>query len=281
MSNETQVNQSENVSASIEVPDNSVIKVGEAANNTTATESWIEAVVREQRPITKENVKSYLKELESRGRRFEEGVLRKANVVLYQLLAECLSLAQLSAELDPTNARNSAINAFLKERKVRVGKDEPLFSKAITVVFGGVHRSRVSTYRAVLKAASKEKITSAELPKWIESQGGVQEIRVAASNTSAMSADEMSELTMSYLRDNGSYITLQNDALDKQVSIERNGMEVVLIATKKSDGTFIVNAAVDDAACIRKVLEVYQRSHRDAIKEYGMELAYRPGALAA
>jgi hypothetical protein len=192
-----------------------------------------------------------------------------------------LALAELGDELDPNKVRDSALDAFLDERKLSKKNGEPIFSKAITAVFGEVHRSRVSTYRTVLKAASAAGISAAALPNWIEQRGGVQEIRLASGGTGGTDSSEMASLTLEYLLDKGSVFALQSDALSKQLTIESNGKEVVLVATKQRDGTLMVHAAIEDTGCVKKALDVFQRKNQEAIKEFKYELKYRPGIRAA
>ena len=91
----------------------------------------------------------------------------------------------------------------------------------------------------------------------------------------------MASLTLEYLLDKGSVFALQSDALSKQLTIESNGKEVVLVATKQRDGTLMVHAAIEDTGCVKKALDVFQRKNQEAIKEFKYELKYRPGIRAA
>jgi hypothetical protein len=42
-----------------------------------------------------------------------------------------------------------------------------------------------------------------------------------------------------------------------------------------------VHAAIEDAGCVKKALDVFQRKNQEAIKEFKYELKYRPGMRAA
>jgi hypothetical protein len=262
-------------------PTKTTVTTIEVYDSGTPIDTWAEEVVREQRVLAQGDVKAHLADLEARRVAIEEGVMQRANHALYYLLSECLALATLAAENDPSNLRVREIDAFLVARKIKVGSNEPLFSKVISAVFGDVHRSRISSYRTVLKAASAAGISAAALPGWIESQGGVQEIRLASGGTGGTDSSEMARVTLEYLLDKGSVAALQSDALSKQLTIESNGKEVVLVATKQRDGTLMVHAAIEDAGCVKKALDVFQRKNQEAIKEFKYELKYRPGMRAA
>ena len=262
-------------------PGKAKVTTAEVYDSGTPTETWAEEVLRENRALSQGDVKAHLNELEARRVAIEDGVMRRANHALYQLLSDCLALATLASQLDPNNVRSREIDAFLEARDLKAGKDEPLFSKVITAVFGNVQRSRISSYRTVLKAASASGITAAALPGWIESQGGIQEIRLASTGNGREQVSEMSSLALDYLLDRGSVFAVQSDELSKQTSIESNGKEVVLVATKKHNGTFMVHAVVEDPAAVKKAVEVYQRKHQGAIKEFKYERKYRPAKSAA
>jgi hypothetical protein len=262
-------------------PTKATVTTIEVYDSGTPIDTWAEDVVREKRTLSQGDVKAHLTDLEARRVAIEEGVMQRANHALYYLLSECLALTTLAAENDPLNLRVREIDAFLVARKIKVGSNEPLFSKVISAVFGDVHRSRISSYRTVLKAASTAGISAAALPGWIESQGGIQEIRLAASGNGREQVSEMASLTLDYLLDQGSVVDLQSDELSKQTSIESNGKEVVLVATKKHNGTFMVHAVVEDPAAVNKALEVYRRRNQRAIEEFKYELKYRPTKSAA
>lgn len=247
----------------------------------TPIETWAETIEREQRSITQEEVLMHLGDLEVRRKEVEGGIFRRAHRAVHLLLADCLALAQLDDSLDPEQSRDRALDIFLSARQLSIKKGEPIFSKAISAVFGELHRSRVSTYRTVLKAASQAGISAAELPAWIEQQGGLQEVRLSSAGTGGTSSSEMASLTLEYLLDKGSLYALQNDALSKQLTIESNGKEVVLVATKQRDGTLMVHAAIEDVNCVKKAIEAFQRKNQEAIKEFKYELKYRPGLRAA
>lgn len=247
----------------------------------TPIDTWAESVCREKRVISKEDVIAHLEDLEFRRKSIDGGILRRAHHALYLLLADCLALATLAADSDPDSVRARAVDDFLKSRSISIDSSEPLFSRVVSAVFGKVHPSRVSSYRTVLLAASSQRITPTRLPAWIEEKGGIQAIRVAKGGSSYQSQTEIANLTLSFLLDRGSVATLQCDELSKQTSIESNNREVVLVATKKPDGTFMVHAVVESQAAVKKAMDMYRDENLDAIKEFKYELKYRPTTRAA
>jgi hypothetical protein len=187
----------------------------------------------------------------------------------------------LASESDPKSVRDGAVDEFLKSRNLSAKSSEPLFSRVVTAVFGAMHPTRVSSYRTVLRVASAEGISPAQLPEWIEDQGGIQEIRVTASQGGSGRQSEMANLTLEYLLDQGSLCAVQSDELSKQTSIESNNKEVVLVATKKPNGTFMVHTVIEEAPAVKKALELYQRKYQEQIKEFKYELKYRPSTRAS
>ena len=282
MTTKTKITLKSGVKPSIAVdPIKATVTTAEAYESGSPIESWADSVIREARALTTGAVNTHLSELEERRIAIDGGVMLRANQALYQLLADCLALANLTSQYDPNQVRAQAIDAFLDARQLKSGKEEPLFSKVITAVFGNVHRSRISSYRTALKAASAAGIEAAELPSWIEAQGGIQEIRLAAAGSGREQVSEMASLAHDYLLDQGSVFALQSDELSKQTSIESNGKEVVLVATKKHNGTFMVHAVIEDFAVVKKAVEVFQRKHQSAIKEFKYERKYRPARTVA
>ena len=247
----------------------------------TPIDTWADFVTREKQVISKKDVITHLEDLEARRMSIEGDVLRRAHHAIYLLLADCLALATPAAESDPNSVRERAVDDFLARRKLSVKSSEPLFSRVVTAVFGAMHPTRVSSYRTVLRVASANGISPAQLPEWIENQGGIQEIRVAASQGGPERQSEMASLALGYLLDKGNLYALQSDGLSKQLTIESNGKEVVLVATKQRDGTLMVHAAIEDPNCVKKAIEAFQRKNQDAIKEFKYELKYRPGLRAA
>lgn len=246
-------------------------------------DTWAESVCREKRVISKEDVIGHLEDLEFRRKSIDGGILRRAHHALYLLLADCLALATLAVDSDPDSVRARAVDDFLKARYISVDPSDPLFSRVVSAVFGKVHPSRVSSYRTVLLVASSQGITPARLPAWIEEKGGIQAIRVAKGGRSFnyQAQTEIADLTLSFLLDRGSVATLQCDELSKQTSIESNNKEVVLVATKKPDGTFMVHAVVEAPAAVKKAMDMYRDKNLEEIKEFKYELKYRPSARAA
>ncbi len=262
-------------------PTKTTVSFRDVIEEGTPIDTWAESVCREKRVVSKEDVIAHLEDLEFRRKSIDEGILRRAHHALYLLLADCLALATLAADSDPDSVRARAVDDFLQARYISVDPSDPLFARVVSAVFGKVHPSRVSSYRTVLLVASSQGITPARLPAWIEGKGGIQAIRVAKGGSSYQVQTEIANLTLSFLLDRGSVATLQCDELSKQTSIESNNREVVLVATKKPDGTFMVHAVVEAPAAVKKAMDMYRDKNLEAIKEFKYELKYRPTARAA
>jgi len=280
---ETEVVSSDAVATITVDPEKTTFSFRDVIEDGTPIDTWAEAVSREKRVISKEDVIAHLEDLEFRCKLIDEGILRRAHHALYLLLADCLALATLAADSDPDSVRNGAVDDFLTSRFIGMDPAEPLFARVVAAVFGKVHPTRRSSYRTVLLAASAEEITPAKLPAWIEKKGGIQAIRVAKGGRSFNYEEktEIAKLTRSYMLEHGNVTALQNDELSKQTSIESNDREVVLVATKKSDGTFMVHAVIESRAAVDKAMDMYRDKNLEEIKEFKYELKYRPGLRAA
>ena len=123
-----------------------------------------------------------LKGMEEQRIKWEDGVYRKSNAALYEVLAECLQFAgDLTTEA--AKERTKALEAFYKSRNYKLRKDTLLVSRVLRAVFGDADRRRISTYSLVLRQAQKSNVAYKALAKWIEENGGVQEIKLARSPT--------------------------------------------------------------------------------------------------
>ena len=169
-----------NVLENIEVKISSATPAKDAANDNTAgvkTPSVLHYSV------------AALKEMETARLNWEQGSLRKSNDELYAVLQQCKAFC---GDLLPADAkqRSTALEKFYKERGWRYNKETPLETRVIRAVFGNVDRRRDSGYSIVLREAKKQRVSILDLPDWIESKGGIQEIRLSQSKNFISPSDK-------------------------------------------------------------------------------------------
>ncbi len=104
---------------------------------------------------------------------------KKANEGLYSLLADCLELFNkqfMSAEATGQKALRLDLTAKLKADGVKIQKTTPTLTMFVRYVFGS-DRKRAHGYAYVLKAAISHGVSAADLPAYITSEGGIEEVK--------------------------------------------------------------------------------------------------------
>ena len=179
-----------------------------------------------------------LANLETERITWEEGVYRTSNQALYAVLAKCLAIAQADTP-ELAKQRNAGLEAFFKQRGYFYKKDAPAATRVVKAVFGAVDRRRLSTYSLVLREAIKQKVLAADLPEWIESKGGIQEIKLSQSATFVKPAVKV-EIAKQQFDTLPELATASSEALSKLADADFMGECCVLIAEQAANGSFVV-----------------------------------------
>ncbi len=104
---------------------------------------------------------------------------KKANEGLYALLAECLALFNdkyMKADTDGKKTLRQDLTDKLKADGVKVQKTTPTLTMFVRYVFGS-DRKRAHGYAYVLKAAISNDVHAKDLPAYIVSEGGIEEVK--------------------------------------------------------------------------------------------------------
>jgi hypothetical protein len=189
-------------------------------------------------PTATQPLTQVLADLETQRVIWEEGVYRTSNQALYALLAHCLAIAQADTP-ELAKQRNAALEVFYKQRGYFYKKDAPPATRVVKAVFGAVDRRRISTYSLVLRQAIKEKVLAINLPEWIESKGGIQEIRLSQSATFVKPATKV-EIGKQQFDTLPELATASSEALSKLADGDFLGECCVLIAQQAANGSFVV-----------------------------------------
>lgn len=110
---------------------------------------------------------------------WEQTAFKKANEGLYDLLSQCLAVFEtkfINGTKDDQKTLRSELIARLSEMKIKTQKNSPTLTLFVRFVFCS-DRKRAHGYSYVLNAAISHEITAAQLPQWIVSEGGIEEIK--------------------------------------------------------------------------------------------------------
>lgn len=247
------------------------------ANETTAIKSaTANNVVLNDKAVQaapSDNALTLLTELEQQRISWEEGVYRTSNQMLYSILSQCLQFGGELIEMEAIKVRRQALEAFYKQRGYRWKKDTPLMTKIVRAVFGDIDRRRISTYSLVLRQAKKEQVLPPQFADWVERNGGVQEVRLARSDT-FVTPKVKAETAQGRFEQMDKLAVVKTDELSKLADPDCIGENCLLVATQEADGSFTVralvtaNAAVNAAFAAIYQAEIAKRAAEEkAVKE--------------
>ncbi|WP_139280789.1 hypothetical protein [Shimia gijangensis] len=104
---------------------------------------------------------------------WQEGVYKRSNEALYEILEGCHTLlVQLRAELKLRKQLNEA----LEKEGFEVRSNTSIELKVVRAIFGA-ENNRIHAYTRVLQVAKKELPKNWTLKEWIEERDGVEEVR--------------------------------------------------------------------------------------------------------
>jgi hypothetical protein len=192
-----------------------------------------------------------LKKLEEKRKQWETTVYRTSNLQLYALLADCLEYGR-AMEVAEAKIRNKELDAFFDERGYVIKRESPLFSRIAKAVFGNIDRRRICTYSLVLRSAQKAGVTAANLAEWIETNGGIQEIKLSRSDT-YVSPKQKAEKAKSSFGDLPN-LAVAKEGLAVLADGEHVGTECVLLAEQQADGSFHIKALTRSATAVNAAL---------------------------
>ncbi len=247
------------------------------------------------KPIKKEDAKrmaastfaavtvASLDALSKRRENWEATEFKKANDVLYTLLADCYALYEqrvVAAENADKKAVRADLAKHLKEMKVRVQFNTTTLMMMVRFVFGS-DRKRAHGYAYVIKAALSHGIGSKQMPDWIKAQGGIEEIkRNAVESDDALLRREQREQALDRVREGAELAAISpvgTVQFDKDVVL---GEHAVLVVRPAGDGTATVLAVLKTAE--DAVVEViYKRiAKADLIEEKEKETLAMEAAVS-
>lgn len=203
-----------------------------------------------------------LLDIEAKRQNWETTAYRTSNQQLYAVLADCLEYGK-KMEVAEAKQRSAELEAFFKQRGYVYKKDSPLLTRIVKAVFGELDRRRISTYSIVLRTAQSEEVKPENLASWIEKNRGIQEIKMARSNT-YVSPKQKAETAKS------SFSNLPNLAVAKEKLAESAdaqfiGSECVLLAEQQADGSFHIKALTRSGAAVTAAMTALYSEQKKAL----------------
>ena len=198
----------------------------------------------------------FLLQAEKQRMDWENGVYVEANKQLYAVLARCYAFL-MKDNGESFKEQNAALEAFYDKRKYNYSKKTPLASRVVRAVFGNVDRRRISTYSIVIRRAMVLQIEVNDFAQWIDSNGGVQEIKLGRSATYVSKKDKAAAVAKKWKRMQTLAIA-DDKALRQQRQSEFDGKHCLLVAMQKTDGTYDIKGVVHTEGIVAQAMATLQ-----------------------
>ena len=211
------------------------------------------------------SVRNHFEQLAVEREAWESTVYRTNNEQLYVLLQKCFQTYQAMSggEDEAVNLRKGLADYInTKGYKFHVGTHSLV--KIVKCVFGN-DRRRVSAYGIVLRTALARKISVLDIPEFIQSQGGVEEIRLAKS-PNAMTAKLKAQAGAEAVQSSSLGVFASN-SLASKLDAGNIGKSVVLIGTWQADGSVVVRSVVQHDSAVNAALACHYSANKDALKQ--------------
>lgn len=197
---------------------------------------------------------------------WESNVYRNSNLELYSVLQNCYAadFAIKDAGGEAAEMRKG-ISDFATQLGFTFKESTPTINRIVRCVFGNIQRSRVSTYALVLREAKKQGVAIADIPAFIEREGGVQEIRLSksATYTSPKQKAELARATAF----TESLAVAKSAGLSRLANSALANTRCVLLATQLADGTFAINSVVRSEGAINAALVSHYSQKKSVLKD--------------
>jgi hypothetical protein len=215
------------------------------------------------------SVRNHFEQLAVEREAWESTVYRTNNEQLYVLLQKCYQTYQaMSGGEDEAGNLRKGLADYINTKGYQFKSGTHTLVKIVKCVFGN-DRRRVSAYGIVLRTALARKISVIEIPDFIRSEGGVEEIRLAKS-PNAMTAKLKAQAGAEAVQISNLGVFASN-ALGSKLDAGNIGKTVVLICTWQADGSVIVRSVVQSDTAVNAALACHYSANKDAIKQVVVE----------
>lgn len=202
----------------------------------------------------------FLLQTEKQRMDWENGAYVEANKQLYAVLARCYSFVQQihksmimgDGEISFKEI-NAALEAFYKKRGYAYAKKTPLASRVVRAVFGNVDRRRISTYSIVIRRAMALQIETKDFAEWIDTNGGVQEVRLGRSATYVSKKDKALSVAKQW-KNMQTLAIASDDRLRMQRVRDNDNKHCLLVAMQNKDGTYAIKGVVHTKGIVEQAM---------------------------
>jgi len=215
------------------------------------------------------SVRNHFEQLAVEREAWESTVYRTNNEQLYVLLQKCYQTYQaMSVGDEEAGNLRKGLTDYINTKGYQFKSGTHTLVKIVKCVFGN-DRRRVSAYGIVLRTALARNISVIDIPDFIQSQGGVEEIRLAKS-PNAMTAKLKAQAGAESVQISNLGVFASN-ALGSKLDAGNIGKTVVLICTWQADGSVIVRSVVQSDTAVNAALACHYSANKDAIKQVVVE----------
>lgn len=216
-----------------------------------------------------ESVRNHFELLAVEREAWESTVHRTNNEQLYVLLQKCYQTYQaMSGTEDEAVNLRDGLKDYINTKGYKFNAGTHTLVKIVKCVFGA-DRRRVSAYGIVLRTALSKNVSVVDIPEFIRSHGGVEEIRLAKS-PNAMTAKHKAQAGAEAVQSSNLGV-FACESLRNKLDSGNIGKAVVLIGTWQADGSVIVRSVVQNDTAVNAALASYYSSNKEAFKQVVVE----------
>jgi hypothetical protein len=209
------------------------------------------------------NVRHYFEQLSAEREAWEINAFRTNNEQLYVLLQKCYSTyAAMSGDTEEAAALRSGFKDYINTKGLKFNAGTHTIVKIVKCIFGN-DRRRVSAYGIVLRSALAQRISMLDIPAFIRSNGGVEEIRLAKAPNAMTAKQKASAAAEAVLAE--SMGVFASNALSAKLDAGNIGKSVVLIGTWQADGSVVVRSVVQNDTAVNAALTSYYSTNKAAV----------------
>lgn len=211
------------------------------------------------------NVRHYFEQLTAEREAWEINAFRTSNEQLYALLQKCYSTyAAMTSDSEEADALRSGLKDYINTKGLKFNAGTHTLVKIVKCIFGN-DRRRISAYGIVLRAALAQRISVLDIPAFIRSNGGVEEIRLAKAPNAMTVKQKASAAAEAVLAESmGVFVS---NALSSKLDAGNIGKSVVLIGTWQADGSVVVRSVVQNDTAVNAALASYYSANKAAVLE--------------
>ena len=208
------------------------------------------------KPATALTTAAFLASAEQQRVAWETGVYVEANKQLYAVLARCYEFV-MKDNGESEVARSKALADFYAKRGYTYKQKTPFASRIVRAVFGNVDRRRISTYSIVIRKAQREMVEVAEFADWVETSGGVQEVRLGRSANYVSKKDKAERVSSKW-----DIMHTLGVASDERLRLQSKGEHAnsycLLVALQNKDGTYTIKGVVHTKGIVQQAMAAMQ-----------------------